>query len=129
MRVIAGGHRRAAHGRADAHVALAAGFAQLDVAVIQITNLADGGIAHLAHQANFAGGQADLGIIAFFGQQLSSSARGADQLAAFALLQLNIVDQRADRDIGRGQAVARANFGLGPDITLSPTFRPRGATI
>ena len=51
-------------------MALAAGFAQLDIAVIQIANLTDRGVADLADQAYFTRRQADLGIIAFFGQQL-----------------------------------------------------------
>jgi hypothetical protein len=123
MGMVAGGHRRAAHRRADAQVALAPGFAQLDVAVIQVAHLADGGVAGLADQAHFTRGHAHLGVIAFFRQHLSCSTGGAHQLPAAAFFQLDVVHHRADRDVGNGQAVARANFRPGP---ATPYRQPAG---
>ncbi len=112
MRVITGRHGCSTNGRADAHVPFASSFTQLDIAVIQVAYLPDGGIAHLAYQANFTRGHSHLGVIAFFGQQLSSNTGCADELTAFTFFQLNIVDQRTNRDIRDRQAVARTNFGL-----------------
>ena len=82
MRVIARRHRRAAHGRANTQMALAAGFTQFDVAMIQVPNLPDGCVASLADQAHFSGRHADLSVVAFFGQQLGCSTGCAHQLAA-----------------------------------------------
>jgi hypothetical protein len=65
-------------------VALAPGFTQLNVAVIQVANLADRGKANLADQAYFTGRQAYLGVIALFRQQLCGSPSRSRQLAAFA---------------------------------------------
>src|SRR5690606_1710356 len=49
MRMIARAHRRTAHRRADAHMALAACLPQLDIAVIHVADLTNGGIAGLTH--------------------------------------------------------------------------------
>jgi hypothetical protein len=48
---------------------------QFYIAVIHIANLANRGIAVLPDQAYFTRGQADLGVIALFGEQLGGSAR------------------------------------------------------
>ncbi len=114
MRMIAGGHRSTANGRANAHMTLATRFPQLDIAVVQITDLADGGVADLANQANFTRRQADLSVVTFFRQELSSGASGANQLTTLAFFQLDIVDHRADRNIGNRQAVAWADIRLSP---------------
>ena len=103
MRVVARRHRSTAHGRADAHVALAPGFAQFHIGMLGVADLTDGGITHLANQANFAGGQAHLGIFAFFGQQLGRAARAADQLTALAGLQLDVMNGRTNRDTRQWQ--------------------------
>src|SRR5450759_1318404 len=92
-------------------MALAASFTQLDITVIQVAHLADRGIANLEDQAYFTRRQAHLSIVAFFGQQLRCSASGARQLTTFIFLQLNIVDQGANRDIRDWHAVAGADIG------------------
>jgi hypothetical protein len=68
MWMVAWGHGRAAYGWANAQVALAPCFTQLDIAVIQISNLPDRGVAFLPNQAYLAGRHADLGEITFFRQ-------------------------------------------------------------
>jgi hypothetical protein len=91
---------------------LATRFAQLDVAMIQVPNLTDGGIAALAYQPYLTGGEAYLSVITFFCQELSGSTGSAHQLSAFTLLKLDIVHQRTHGNVRNGQAVARANFCL-----------------
>src|SRR5271157_6252232 len=113
MRMIARGHGVAAHRRADAQVAFAAGLAQLDVAVVQVADLADRGIACLQDQAHLPGGQADLGVFALLRQELRRPSRGPDHLPAPALLQLDIVNHGADRDVRERQTVAGADLRLG----------------
>jgi hypothetical protein len=86
MRVITRRHGSTAHGRADAHVAFTASFAQFDITVIQVANLTNGRVTGLADQAYFSRRQADLGIFAFFGQYLRLTAGRTNQLGALAFL-------------------------------------------
>ena len=62
-----GVHDRAADRGTPAHVALASGLAQLDVLVINVAHLADGGLAVEADDAHLAGGHTDLGVRALLG--------------------------------------------------------------
>jgi hypothetical protein len=48
-------------------MAFSSGLTQLDIIVIQITNLADRGETYLAHQPHFTRWKADLSVLAFFG--------------------------------------------------------------
>jgi len=94
--------------------------------VIQVAHLADGGVAHLANQANFTGRQAQLRVIAFFGQQLRGGAGGANQLSALAFLQFDIVHHGADRNVGDGHAVAGANVDAGAGHDRVANAQPDG---
>src|SRR5512140_420248 len=87
--------------------------AQLDVSMVKIADLSDGCIAYLVDQPNFAGRHAHLGKITFLCQHLRRTACGTDQLPAAALLQFDIVDERANRDVGDRQAVAWTDFRSG----------------
>src|SRR5699024_7043737 len=111
--VVAGVHDRAADGGTPAHVALAAGLADLAVLVVQVTHLADGGQAVGAHDADLAGGHTDLGVIALLGHQLGGGAGGADQLAALAGVHLDVVDHGTTGNVGDGQGVAGLDVGGG----------------
>ena len=84
VRVVAGVHDGAADGRADAHVALAAGLAKVDVLMVDVADLADDCGAVHADQANFAGGQTDLRKLCVLRHQLRGSTGGADELRAAA---------------------------------------------
>ena len=44
-------------------------------------------------------------------KQLRRATGGADDLTALARLELDVVDQGANRDVGDGQAIASANLG------------------
>jgi hypothetical protein len=62
---------------------------------------------HLARRAGRHGGE-----LAFLGQQLGGHAGGPDDLAALAGHQLDVVDGRAERDVGQRQRVADACLGI-----------------
>ena len=84
-----------------AHVALAAGLAEVHVLVVDVAHLADGGHAVDGHVAQLAGGQADQGVLAFLGHQLGHVAGAAHQLGALAGVQLDVVDDGTHRDVLR----------------------------
>ena len=111
VRVVAGVHDAAAYRRADAHVTLAACFTDLDVCVVDVADLTDGGFRVHRDQANFAAGQTNLRIRAFLCHELRRVARGANQLRALAGLELDAVDHRADRNVGNRQGVADFDVG------------------
>src|SRR5205085_9830335 len=69
VRVVDRVHGDAAHRRADAHVALDAGLAQLAQAVLFVGDFTDGGAALDVHAAHFAGPHADLRVGALARQQ------------------------------------------------------------
>src|SRR5512146_806444 len=70
MRVVARGHRDTPCLRPEAHVAGAAGLAEALVLVVEVAHLAHGCHAADAHPAHLTRGQADLGEVAFLGEQL-----------------------------------------------------------
>ena len=113
VRMVARVHRRAAHRRANAHVPRAAGLADRDRGVLGVAHLAERGHALDEHAAHLARRQAHLGPVAFLGHQLRADARAAHHLAAAAGLQLDVVDDRADRDVAQGQRIARRELRLG----------------
>ena len=92
---------------------LAAGLADVHVAVVDVADLADARRAVHADVADLTGGQANLSELAFLRQQLCSDAGGADKLSAVAGLQLDVVDDGADGDVGKRQAVARLDIRSG----------------
>src|SRR4051812_36145513 len=113
VRVVDGVHGRAARLRADAHVTLAAGLADLDVLVIGVADRADRRAAVGAHLAHLAGRQAQGREVALLRHQLDGGAGGAAHLAAAAGLELDVVDDRAERHAGERQAVADRDLGVG----------------
>src|SRR5690606_5433927 len=106
VRVVDCVHNHAADSRADAHLALAAGLADLDVLVLLVADNADNRHAFNRNFADFAAGQFDLGVIALAGHQLGAAASRTDDLSAAAGLQLNSVNTRTDRNICQRQTVA-----------------------
>src|SRR5829696_6635806 len=112
VRVIPRGHRDTADLRTLAHVARAAGLAEVLVLMIQVADLADGRDAAERHAAHLARREPDGGEVALLREELGRRAGGPDDLAALAGDELDVVDGGAQRDVGQGQGVADA--GLGP---------------
>ena len=98
VRMVARVHNRTSDRRSPAHMAFSSGLTNGNVLMIQITDLADS--CHTIHtdQAYFAGRKPYLCVVAFFCHQLCRCACGSHQLAAFTGHQLNVVDQRTNRD-------------------------------
>lgn len=112
MRMVVRVHDDTAVGRTDAEPTGTAGFADRDVFEFQVADLTDGRAAVDMYLADFAGRQAQQGVIAFLGHQLGNRTGGTDHLAAFADLQFHIVYQRTNGDVLQGQAVAGLDIGI-----------------
>ena len=113
VRMVVGVHNGTTDSRAPAHMAFAAGFADRDVFMVDVADLADAGEAVDIDVALFAGGQADQGVIPFLRHQLRHVAGGADQLGALAGIELDAVDESTERDVRERQRVAGLDVGVG----------------
>src|SRR3954451_14739797 len=113
VRVIDRVHRRAARLRAHAHVALPAGLADLDVLVVGVADRADGRAALGPDQAHLARREAERRHVAVLGHELDADAGRAPELAAAAGVELDVVDDRADRHVAQRQRVADRDLGAG----------------
>src|SRR3954449_13032341 len=98
VRVVDGVHRHAAHRRALALPAHAAGLAPVDVRLLGVADLADGGAAAHVGVAAQAGGHGQRREAALAGDQLHAGAGRAGDLRPAAGPQLDRVDDGADRD-------------------------------
>src|SRR6478736_9891982 len=108
MRMVARVHDDTSDLGPLAHVPGTAGLAEVLVLVVEVADLADGGHALHRDASHLARRQPDGGELAFLGQQLGGDAGGPDDLAALAGHQLDVVDGRAERDVGQRQRVADA---------------------
>src|SRR5580700_11758879 len=99
-------HGLAADMTAPAHPAAASGLADRDIHVVRIGHRADGGNAAAVYQALLAGIQSQDHVFTVAADDLRVSAGRARDLAALADLDLDIVDDGADRDIGGRHGVA-----------------------
>jgi hypothetical protein len=79
--------------------------------------------------ADLAGGQADLRPVAVLRHELRRDAGGADELTALALLELDVVDRGAERDVPQRQELPGLMSALRLDTMVSPTLRPSGARM
>src|SRR2546428_3751139 len=105
VRMVDRVHRHAAHLRAPAEPADAAGLAEGDVLVLEVADLPDGGAAGEAHPSQLARGELHERVVALLRHQLDGGARTAAELAPAPLAQLDVVDHRAERNQREGQAV------------------------
>ena len=99
VRVVDRVHNRTADRGANAHPALAAGLADLDVGVLGVAHLADGGAAGDEHAAHLGRGHAQDGVVALLAHELDGGAGGTGDSGALARLQLHGVDERTDGDV------------------------------
>src|SRR3954447_21934001 len=104
-------HGLAACLRAHAQMALTARLADRDVLMVGVADDADGGAALRAHLAHLARGQAQGGVTALLGHQLHAHAGRARELRAAPRLELDVVDQGADRHRGQRHRVADDDVG------------------
>src|SRR6185437_7024822 len=126
VRVVDGVHHGAAHGRALAQPARAAGLAAgLDL-VGDVAELADGGAAPLGHAPHLAGREPQQRLPALLGDQLGGGAGGAGHLAALAGAQLDVVHRRARRHRPQRHGVARADVDGGAGLDRLADAQPDG---
>src|SRR5215467_7898491 len=110
--MVAGVPRRATDLGALAQPAAAARLAAGLVFVLDVTDLADRGLAADVDTAELAARHSDDRVVAFLGQELDAGAGRADQLTAAAERELDVVHGRADGDVGERDRVADAHRGV-----------------
>ena len=88
------------------------GLAEVFVHVVGIGHGADGGHARVEHHAQFARIEADLGVAGVTTDQLGVGTSRTGDLTTLGGLQLNIVDDRADRHRAEGRGVAGLHIDL-----------------
>src|SRR3954452_6974479 len=110
VRVVDRVHHDAAVVRAAAEPARAAGLADLLVLPVRIAHRADRRHALGANHSQLARLQLDLRVTGVLADQLGVGTRRARHLAAAADLQLDVVDDGADRHTGHRHRVARLNI-------------------
>src|SRR5476651_997403 len=105
-------HDHAAHMRTTAHPAGAAGFAEGNIFVLDIADLADGGVALGENLADFTGGQTHLGVTGVDRHDRRAAAGGAADLRAASGNDFDIVNRRAERNVFERKGVADDRFGF-----------------
>src|SRR6478609_2456761 len=116
VRVVDRVHRDTTDGRALALPAHPAGLTPVDVGLLGVADLADGGAAAHVDVADFAGRHPELGVGAVLRHELHLRARGTGDLGAATWPQLDRVHDRADRDVAQRQVVARLDVGAGAGL-------------
>src|SRR4051794_363656 len=106
VRVVDRVHRDTTDGRALALPAHPAGLAPVDVRLLAVADLAEGGAAAYVDHPDLAGRHPQGRHPAFLGDQLDARAGGAGHLRAATRTQLHGVHRRADRDVAQRQVVA-----------------------
>src|SRR5436190_2839164 len=114
VRMVTWVHHHAPDLRPLAEVPGAAGLAEVLVLVLEVADLADRGHAARTPAAHLAGREADRRLVALLGEELRCGAGRADDLAALAGDELDVVDGRAEGDVGERQGVAHARLRLRP---------------
>src|SRR5436309_5449688 len=132
VRMVSRVHDGATHARPAAHQALAPGPSQLDLAVLDVADLADRGHTIRVDAPDLARRQPHERIIAFAGEELRGAAGAANELAALTFMHLQVVDRRAGGDVAHGERVAGLDLGSGAShdaIADLETDRPEDVAL
>src|SRR6202012_16379 len=116
VRVVDRVHHDTTDGGALALPAHPAGFTPVDVGLLGVADLTDGGAAAHVAATDFTAGHTQRGVGAFLTQQLDAGTGRASQLGATARTQLHSVDQRTGRDVAKRQVVAGLDVGVGAGL-------------
>ena len=100
-------HDYAAHMRPLAFPSIPPCLSNCEILMVDISDLADGCHTSTKDPSHLAGLKPHLHIITIAPHHLSKSSGAADQLAAFAQAQFDIVNRGAQRHAGQGQAATR----------------------
>src|ERR1039458_1819030 len=101
-------------------------LADVLVLVVGVADLAHGGEAADVDPPDLPGGHPHGGEVALLGDQLGRDAGAAHQLAAPAGEHLEVVDGRAERDVGERQGVAGLDLGADTGADDGPDGQPQG---
>ena len=112
VRVVDGVHDRTTDGGTDATPTVTAGLADHDVGVLGVAHDADGGAAGDEDTTQLGGGHAQDGVAVVLAHELDGGAGGTTHGAALARLELHVVDQGTNGNLGERHAVA----GLDVDV-------------
>src|SRR5207248_1139759 len=126
VRMVDGVHRRAAHRRALAAPAAATGLTAGDVLVVDVADLAHGRAARDRHAAHLARREAQDGEALVLRDELDAGAGRARHLRAAARLQLDVVHERAGRDVLERKRVADLDVGGGTGLDHRADAQLRG---
>src|SRR6478736_4511280 len=113
VRVVDRVHHDTTNSRALALPAHAAGLAPVDVRLLGVAHLADGGAAAHVDVADLTGRHTQLGVRTVLGDELHTHPGRAGDLRATTGLELDGVDDRTGRDVAQRQAVAGLDVGAG----------------
>mmetsp|Transcript_10340 Transcript_10340/g.13500 ORF Transcript_10340/g.13500 Transcript_10340/m.13500 type:complete len:232 (+) Transcript_10340:1431-2126(+) len=112
VRVIDRVHNHTTHRRTLALVAHTAGFTKVLVGVVRVGHGTNGGHAFLTDEAQFTRGQADLSVATITTNELSIGTGCTGDLAAFAGLHFDVVNDGTDRHARERHCVARLDVGF-----------------
>jgi hypothetical protein len=84
--------------------------------VVGVPDLPHGGAAGKRHPAHLAGRQAQDAVAVVLGDELDPRAGAPRELASPSRLQLDVVDERARRDVGERERVAGLDVRRGPGL-------------
>src|SRR6185295_15036610 len=118
VRMVDRVHDDTSHRRADAAPAFGARLAVAAQVVLVVADLADRRAAVDADLAGLSGLEPQDRVARLAARELGGGAGGARDLAALAGLQLDVVDDRADRDVPQLHRVARADRRVGARLQL-----------
>ena len=113
----------------EPHPAMPAGFPSRDIFMFLVPTWPTRGFAIQMHQPHFSRRQADMGIVAFLGQQLRGNSGRARQPGFLTQIHFNIVDQHAGRDFSQRQRIAYLDVNLRAGDHIADFVRVSGATI
>src|SRR6185369_6704327 len=114
VRVVDRVHHDTADGGALALPPHTAGLTPVDVRLLGVADLADGGAAAHVDAADLTGRHAQRGVGAFLAQQLNAGAGRAGHFGPAAWPQLHGVDDGACGDVAQRQVVAGLDVGVRP---------------
>jgi hypothetical protein len=92
--------------------------------MVDVADLADGGLALNGDHAHLARGHAKRGVLSFTGYELCAGACGTGQLAALARTHLYIVDDGAKRQVRKLKAISGFDIGFRTGHDLIADLEP-----
>ena len=119
-------HDNTANGWANAFPASCTSFTQTTQTVLFVSDLTQSSTAFDVDLTNLTRTHTDLGVDAFTSQQRSGGASGANDLRAFADLQLNAMHDGADWDIADWQCIANTDWSLSTAHDGCANFKATG---